>query len=349
MDNANSTARLGAGLGCFAVALGLSLGLFSVPGGAVAASNVTYRIEPEDVQGPDACGECHKSSIALWSKTRHSKTYKELTRRKAAKTITKKMGLKRIKSGSDCLTCHFTSAIVRGKTKAIAGITCESCHGGGKEWIRSHADFGGKGATAENESPDNRKARYAHAESNGMIRPLRLYDVAENCYSCHTVPNEKLVNVGGHPAGSKFELVSWSQGEVRHNVWYSKENQEASAERRRMMYIVGQALDLEYAFRGVAKATKKATYAVRMARRAAAAKKAMKKIGALVSTPEIKEIIAAAAKARLRLNNEDELTAAAERVAKAAKKFSESYDGSEFAAVDPLIPSAKKYKGKAAP
>ncbi len=311
MDNGKLTVGLGGGLGCLAVVVGLSLGLFSVPGGAVAASNVTYKIDPEQVQGPDACGECHKASVALWSKTRHSKTYKELPRRKAAKTITKKMGLKRIKSGSDCLTCHFTSKVVRGKPKAIAGITCESCHGGGKAWIRKHADYGGKGATAENESPDHRTKRYAQAEKNGMIRPLRLYDVAENCYGCHTVPNEKLVNVGGHPAGSKFELVSWLQGEVRHNVWYSKENQEASAKRRRMMYIVGKALDLEYAYRGVAKATKKAIYAKRMARRAANAKKAMKKIGKVVSTPEIKEILAAAAKARLKLNNEEQLTAAA--------------------------------------
>ena len=32
------------------------------------------------------------------------------------------------------------------------------------------------------------------------------------------VPEERLVNVGGHTAGSAFELVSWSQGEVRHNL-----------------------------------------------------------------------------------------------------------------------------------
>ena len=40
-----------------------------------------------------------------------------------------------------------------------------------------------------------------------------------------------------------------------------------------MMYVVGQALDLEFALRGVAKATEKADYAVAMAKRAKIAEK----------------------------------------------------------------------------
>ncbi len=349
MGNTKLAIRLGRSCGCLAVALGLSFGLLSTPGAAAAETEVQYRIEPEKVQGPDACGECHKSSVEVWSKTHHAKTFKELPRRKTAKQISKKMGIKRIKSKSDCLICHFTSAVVRDKTKPIGGITCESCHGGGKDWIKIHADYGGKNVPREAETPEHRTERFANAEAAGMIRPSRLYSVAKNCYSCHTVPNEKLVNVGGHPAGSEFELVSWSQGEVRHNVWYTRENNEASAARKRMMYIVGQALDLEFAIRGVAKSTEKATYAVTMAKRAAAAKEAMKKIAAVVSTPEITEILDAAAEAKLKLNNEAQLTAAAERISAAANKFAESYDGSEFAAVDPLIPTPDKYKGEAAP
>ena len=258
----------------------------------------------------------------------------------------KALGLRRMKV-SVCLSCHFTSAEVRGKVKVIAGITCESCHGAGANWINIHGDYGG--VTRENEVPEHKSERLAKAEAAGMIRPARLYDVASNCYGCHTVPNEKLVNVGGHIAGSKFELVSWSQGEVRHNVWYTKENREASAERKRMMYILGKALDLEHALRGVAKATKRAPFAKAMARRASAAKKALKAISEKVKVPEIEAILAAAGAVKLKLNNADHLNSAADQVAAAARKLFEGYDGSRFAAVDSLVPGANDYKGKVTP
>ena len=329
-------------------ALGLMVAMaLSASGNPASAQEI--KLDPANVAGPDACGECHKSSVAVWKKTRHAITFKELPRKKEAKKIAKNLGIRRMKANSACLSCHFTSAEVKGKVKPIAGITCESCHGAGKNWIKEHGDYGGKGVTMESETPDHKKARYAKSEAAGMIRPVRLYKVAANCYGCHTVPNEKLVNVGGHPAGSKFDLVAWSQGEVRHNVWYSKPNDEASAARKRMMYIVGKALDLEFALRGIAKATQKATYAVSMAKRAAAARKAMKKIAGAVKTPEIEAIVAAAGAVKLKLNNAANLTAAADKISAAAEKFSGAHDGSKFAAVDALVPGADKYQGKPAP
>jgi hypothetical protein len=310
-------------------------------------STQELRLEPAKVMGPDACGECHKKSVAVWKLSHHATTFKDLPRKKEAREIADKLGLKRIKAESDCLSCHFTSAEVEGKVKAIAGIGCESCHGASKDWIKTHSDFGGKDVTVETESPDHKKERYAKSEAAGMIRPIRLYEVAANCYGCHTVPNEKLVNVGGHAAGSKFELVSWSQGEVRHNVWYSKENNAAAPERKRMMYIIGKTLDLEYALRGVAKATTKDTYATSMARRAKAAREAVEEIAQAVELPELDEIVAVAAEAKLKLNNEANLAAAADKIAAAARKIAHNYDGSQFAALDPLIPGPDKHKGTA--
>ena len=230
-----------------------------------------------------------------------------------------------------------------------AGITCESCHGAGKDWIKLHSDYGGKGATKDSESAAHKAERYANSEAAGMIRPSLLYDVAANCYGCHTVPNEELVNKGGHPAGSKFELVAWTQGEVRHNVWYSKENNEASTNRRRMMYIVGKALDLEFALRGVGKATANKTYATSMARRAKLARKAIQTIAAVIKTPELNSIVIAASEAKLKLNNDAALSAAADKIAAAARKFAKNYDGSQFIGIDDMLPAANKYKGKIAP
>lgn len=317
--------------------------------GASAAMAQELRLDPAKVVGPTACGDCHEASIAAWRDTHHFATFKDMPRTSEARSIADKMGIKRIKAEGDCVSCHFTSKLDEGKPETIGGITCESCHGAGKDWIEVHSDFGGKDATAETESDAHRKARWAQSEAAGMIRPGDLYALAENCYQCHTVPKEDLVNTGGHPAGSNFELVAWSQGEVRHNVWYNDaaSNAEATQNRKRLMFLVGQALDLEYALRGVAKATAKAKYAVEMAKRAKRSALRIKAISDTgVAIPEVAALLKIAGSAKVSLNNEAALTAAADKVAEQAKSIASNYDGSELAALDGLLPSADAYKGK---
>ena len=302
--------------------------------------------EAVNTVGPNECAECHKREAEIWKGTHHFRTFTELPRRKKAQEIAKAMGQKRIKADSECLNCHFTSQIVEDKAKPVAGISCESCHSAGKSWIKVHSSFSGK-KKKEQESESERIARWEKAEAAGMIRPKMIYSLAKNCYGCHVVPKEKLVNVGGHPAGSAFELVSWSQGEVRHNSWYSenKENRKASPERKRILYVVGQAVELETALRAVATATKKEKFAVTMAKRAHAAKLGMQKIAETVSLPELDAIVEAAEGAKLKLNNQANLIAAADRVAQETIAFSENYDGTTLSAIDGLIPTDDKYKG----
>jgi hypothetical protein len=298
------------------------------------------------VVGPVKCAECHKVETKIWEGTHHFRTFTELPRREKAREIADKMGLKRIKADSLCLSCHYTSRIEEGKEKAIAGISCESCHGGASGWVKRHSELSGH-KTKDEESAAERRQRWADAEAAGMIRPHALYQLAKNCYSCHVVPEENLVNQGGHPAGSKFELVSWSQGEVRHNTWHSADhsNRKASPERKRMMLVVGTAVELEVSLRAVAAGTTKATYAVAMARRAQAARLQMQKIAGLVTVSEIDEIVAASAEVKLKLNNAAELEAAAEQVAAAAQKLAANHDGSGFDALDQLLPAEDAYKG----
>lgn len=306
---------------------------------------VDFRLDPSKVRGPDACGECHKETVKAWKESHHSKTFKDMPRSDEAREIADKMGIKRIKSESDCLTCHFTLAEEESVAKPIAGISCESCHGAGSDWIDVHSDFGGKDAKAENESVAHKIKRYADSEAAGMIRPSNLYALAENCYGCHTVPNEKLVNVGGHTAGSNFELVRWSQGEVRHNVWYTDDNTEASLERKRMLYIIGKMLDFEYALRGVAKATEGAEYAKSMAKRAKKALAFLNKIDETVDDLSLTGIVQVGATAKLKLNNEAALNAVADKVAGFAKQFGSEERGAALAGVDALLPSDDKYRG----
>ncbi len=298
------------------------------------------------VVGPAKCAECHKQTVAIWKNTHHFKTFKELPRRKKANEIAKKMGLKRIKAGSLCLDCHFTTAVRDDKRKAVAGISCESCHAPGAGYLKVHGEFSGKKKDTETDA--ERTKRWADTEAAGMIRPHDMYRWAKNCYNCHVVPQEKLVNEGGHPAGSPFELVSWSQGEVRHNVWYTegKDNPLASPERQRLMYVVGLAVELETSLRAVGEATTRAKYAVSMAKRAKRAQLRFKKVADALSEPEVAEIMAAATSAKLKLNNKANLNAAADKIADATARLAAAYDGSSFGAIEGLVPGEDKYKGR---
>lgn len=307
-------------------------------------------VNPKKIEGPDECAECHRDEATVWRGTHHFSTFRDMPRSKDARKIARKMKIKRIKSESLCLNCHFTTQTKKKKAEVIAGISCELCHSEGKDWIKLHAEFSGK-KKKELESKAEAAARWKKSEELGLIRPKALYKLAKNCYGCHVVPQEKLVNVGDHPAGSKFELVSWSQGEVRHNVWYNKgeSNKKASPGRRRMMFLVGAIVEFETAIRAVGKATKKAKYAVRMAKRASLARK---KLFAIIKRlPDVKELKAIAVlskKAKFRLNNDKALTQIADRIAVEAVALVTRYDGSGFAKIDGLIPKPDKYKGKPA-
>ena len=311
------------------------------------ANPVMAQNDPAKVAGPNACGECHKNETLVWKGTHHFSTFKNLPRNEKARAIADKMGVRRIKAESLCINCHFTLQTKGSRTRAVAGISCESCHSEGAAWIKQHSSYSGKKKATE--SAGEAKVRWAKAESMGMIRPANMYELAKNCYSCHVVPQEKLVNVGGHPAGSKFDLVAWSQGEIRHNLWYNdgKENRPGSANRQRIMHVVGVAVELETALRSVGNATQRKAYAVYMASRAAAARAkvtAMAKI--LSSVPELAQMAKIGNSAGLKLNNGKELNAAADKVAAVTKKLAAKYDGSTFGAVDASLPGADKYKGK---
>ncbi|HXV28740.1 MAG TPA: cytochrome c family protein [Sinorhizobium sp.] len=313
--------------------------IFAAAKGAVATDSAK-------VVGPNACAECHKQEVAAWKGTHHFKTFREMPRNAEANQIAERMGVRRIKSESLCLNCHFTVQQKNEKKEPIAGISCESCHGAGKDWIKVHSGYSGKKEQTETKAEE--EARWKLSESKGMITSHALYQLAKNCYSCHVVPQEDLVNKGGHRAGSDFELVSWSQGEVLHNTWYSKgkNNVPASADRKRILYLTGLGVELETALRAVGKATARKPYAFEMARRVDQARKRLAAAAkAAPDVPEIGMMVEFAYSAGLKLNNDRALTAAADGVSKLVATIIAKYDGSTMAGLDSLIPGPDKLKG----
>jgi hypothetical protein len=233
--------------------------------------------------------------------------------------------------------------------RVVAGVSCESCHGAATDWINIHADYGGANASAASESPEHRQQRRTAAIAAGMNNPSNLYLVARQCFSCHTVPDENLVNVGGHRSGShQFELVSWSQGKVRHNFVHSAggTNMPSPPGRLRVMYVVGTMTDLEYSLRATAAATDKSTFGVTCAKRAARMKKKLIEIQGLVNNPLLNAALEAVDTVELRLGNSAAIVAAADAVGKAAHDFAEIADGNQLTAIDGLLPRSDQYKNQ---
>lgn len=247
------------------------------------------------------------------------------TRRPEAKQIAKKLQLTSIKNENRCVACHYTQQHAAAEDlRVIAGVSCESCHGAGKDWNNLHHDYGGEGLTWKDESPEHRTHRITASISAGMRNPVNVYLVAQSCFRCHTTADEELVNIGSHSAGSlHFEFASWSQGTIRHNFALSggKTNQVRSQEKPRLMLVAGMIAELEAALHGTAIATEKATYGVTGAQRAARAAARLKTMSQKVQSPTIEQILLVFGGVSLKLNNEQQLVAAANEIAALGYQF----------------------------
>jgi ribosomal protein S27AE len=303
------------------------------------------RIDPEKIlikqDNPRVpCGQCHSLEHQVWQETEHATGYDQLHRSEQARNILDRMGFQLTRRQSLCLRCHYTAKIKEGEPRAVAGVSCESCHGAARDWLDIHNNYGEY--TRETEPEAHRKQRVRQSVENGMLRPSGdLYAVAANCFECHTVPQEKLISTGGHPSGSNFELVAWTDS-IRHNFleaqWSDdRTNDERSPERKRMMYVIGRALDYEYSIRGLAKASQPGIYAKAMESRIKSAHKELRKILKLVDIPEITQILAVGQEKELAPSNSEALLATADSIRGQAQHFEDAYDGSQIEEVDRLI------------
>ncbi len=307
---------------------------------AATACPALAQSDPAKITGPEACVACHKLEGAAWQEMKHFKTFDELHRRPEAKDIAGKLGIANIKSESTCVQCHYTSMGAAGATKVIAGVSCELCHGAGADWTKVHND-------------KTKPTHIADAEKLGFISPNNIYKLASNCFQCHTVPNEKLVNTGGHQVGSALELVAWTQGEVRHHFLTDKKNADDTPERKRMLYLVGRVVDLEYSLRGIANAVEKGNFVKGMNARIVTAKAELQKIADKLpdgaAKTDVLAILAAAPKpvaaadgAGVKITNKDEILAGVKTISDLGQKISDTYKGADLAALDALLPTANQ-------
>ena len=152
-------------------------------------------------------------------------------------------------------------------------MSCEACHNaaGGKDgWLNLHAVYGPRGTRRGDESAKHLAERQANCNKAGQFRSANAYELVKRCFACHVVGNEALAEAG-HDHGDRFEVVEKMLGEVRHNFFLNRhQNAEVAtlwtdslhhgagrtaSGRKRVLFILGQLVDLETSLRSLAKAT----------------------------------------------------------------------------------------------
>ncbi len=212
--------------------------------------------EPSN-QGPEICQNCHRSEVSVWEGSKHFKSMKKVHRSDKAKKIVAAIGEKRMKRSETCTICHYTMVAKGAKTKAVAGPSCESCHGPSSDWFAGHNDYG-KGAVRDTESAEHKAERIRRAAVAGMIWPSAAFDVAVNCFECHGMSRDGLSEDtiskmldAGHPISPDYELVRYSQGSVRHRFYPPDrtKNAEMTPPEMARLFITGHAASLVSATR----------------------------------------------------------------------------------------------------
>ncbi len=95
--------------------------------------------------GVKKCAMCHKKpeqgeQFRIWEESKHAKAYETLGT-PAAKEVAAKLGITDPQTSGKCLKCHstaynFTEEKVTDAISVEEAISCESCHGAGKDYMK---------------------------------------------------------------------------------------------------------------------------------------------------------------------------------------------------------------------
>jgi hypothetical protein len=125
--------------------------------------------------GTKSCGMCHKKAekgdqLGKWQASAHAKAFERLGTPEA-KAAGAKAGVDDPQKSGKCLKCHstaynFTEAVATDKLTPEEGVSCESCHGPGK----------------------NYKSKTVMEDKEKCIAAGMVYPATKSCERCH---NEK--------------------------------------------------------------------------------------------------------------------------------------------------------------
>lgn len=317
--------------------LSLSLSAQEQPRGSWPAEQELLK----NVVGPKRCSECHEFAWKTLRQSQHFKGFKELHKQPlTAKIINSLGGEPRVDKRADCAACHSTNVLDRSDADkpgwlAQSGVSCESCHSPARRWVKIH--WKGEG--------EKLKKNQAKAVKRGFVRPQNLSAMVKRCLDCHSIHDEALL-AAGHPGGEGFEMLSWTQGEVRHNFLHEEtygKNLAASKERRVRLYVGGSLLKLAGLIRGFSSFKERGSKAGK--RRGRAIVLEYQRLKALrAKMPELKALKTLLAKLNLAKGKASELQKSADEIEKFSQNLMKQYNGAPLPEMDALLP--QKVKGR---
>jgi hypothetical protein len=318
--------------------LGISLSTF-----AQARNDHALWHDGSKIVSPRECGSCHRKEFAVWEETGHARHSNVDDHYETAEYVKLRMGVLSMNNNSVCVKCHYTGVKVGVGAVGVAGVSCESCHGPAKDWLNLH------NTVRPNEDAAQREARREMSLARGMIRPAELYQLASKCFECHMVSEEELVNRGGHNTGTRdFNLLA-AMEEIRHNFLHARfaagkvENTPFDIYRRRIIFVLGGIMDVEFSLRALASSTQEGRYRKAMTKRLS---DACKKLEALCRTgyfPDIELLLE-----KIETIHPGQFKSKADEIADqfsvSAKRFAIAADARSLEGVDKLLLSQKPQK-----
>ena len=315
------------------------------------------------VMGAESCRKCHESEYKAWTGSMHFKNHERIASANG-KQYAAKMG-----GTSSCQSCHSTPHTATAKFAGTAGVSCESCHtpaGGADGWFDLHSNYGAMGLKREEETAEHRQQRLAACDATRMIRAGNVYQLAKNCYSCHIVADEKLLMSGHKPGHRDFDMIPWTQGEVRHNFQVDQNiNAESPSllnardglsteQRKRVLLVVGKMVELETCLENLSAidaGNLKEGFAGRRgwAGRAEDAFEYLdEEIGEAISNEHVAAAVSAVEDIDLgrKFNNQAAAKEATAKLAEAAKAFTASAATAKLSGLDALVEDLDKAKGR---
>lgn len=187
--------------------------------------------EPNQFLGAQSCASssCHggadtkSNQNLIWSQhDPHSKSFATLITARSER-IAESLNITNAAKNARCTVCHAPFATVPADLAAnvldpAEGVSCETCHGMAKTWLRSHT-----------------RKDFSHADkvATGM-RDLRSpYDRANACVACHQNVDPDIL-AAGHPE-LIFELDGQAVSEPKH--WQEQTNWSGA-----QTWLAGQAV-----------------------------------------------------------------------------------------------------------
>ena len=151
-----------------------------------------------DFVGAKKCSMCHKSpaqgeQYSKWQTSGHAKAF-EVLGTDAAKAAASKAGVPDAQKSGKCLKCHSTAygnmeAQMTQNIPVEEGISCESCHGAGKDYMKMSVMKDLRAAAAAGlKLPDEKTCVTCHNAESPTFKPFSYAERVETIK--HSIPKK---------------------------------------------------------------------------------------------------------------------------------------------------------------